>query len=264
MSVDHRTPDVKPQTETSDAFLDGRLQVLQPAAGFRAGLDSVLLGAAVRAGEGRLLDLGCGAGVAGLVALSHHRELMARFADADPAMVALCARNIAANGFADRAEAVLADAADAAGGPALARDAFDVVIANPPFFEAGAATAPADGAAAHSLPPGDLEQWVATAAARTRGGGEVIFIHRAEALAALAAAFARHLGGIEIQPLAPHPGAAANRILTRGVKGSRAPLSLLAPIAVHRAPGGAFSEPIEAVLRGRTPLDWQPRARSPT
>jgi tRNA1(Val) A37 N6-methylase TrmN6 len=261
MSVDHRSPDVKPQSETSDAFLDGRLRVLQPAGGFRAGLDSVLLGASVRAGQGTLLDLGSGAGVAGLVALSHHPGLSARFADRDPAMVALSARNIEANGFADRAEAMRADAA---GDRALQPDTFDTVIANPPFFEAGAATPPAEAAAAHALPPGDLERWVATAAASARSGGEVIFIHRAGALATLAAAFAGQLGGIEIQPLAPHPGAAANRILIRGIKGSRAPLSLLTPIAIHAAPGGAFSAEIEAVLRGRRLLDWQARVRSPT
>ncbi len=261
MSVDHRTQDVKPQTETSDAFLDGRLRVLQPAGGFRAGLDSVLLGASVRGAAGTLLDLGSGAGVAGLVALAHHRELNACFADIDPAMVGLSARNIEANDFAERARAVRADAADAAGCRALGPDPFDIVIANPPFFEQGAATVPADAETAHSLPAGDLDRWVATAAACARGGGEVIFIHRAASLAPLAAALARRLGGIEILPLAPHPGATANRVLMRGVKGSRAPLALLAPIAIHRAPGGAFSERIEAVLRGRARLDWQAAPR---
>lgn len=209
-----------------------------------------------------MLDLGSGAGVAALVALAHHSKLKALLVDADPALAELAARNIEANGFADRADAALADAATPGRG-ALARDGFDVVIANPPFFEAGAATAPAD-AAAHSLPPGALDRWVATAAACVRGGGELVFIHRAAALATLAAAFARRLGGIEILPLAPHPGAAATRILIRGLKGSRAPLALLAPIAVHETPGGPFSARIEAVLRGRGRLDWQAGPRSPT
>ncbi len=52
---------------TDDGFLDGRLKILQPAKGYRSGLDSVLLGAAVpaRAGE-RVLEAGAGVGVARL------------------------------------------------------------------------------------------------------------------------------------------------------------------------------------------------------
>src|SRR5690606_10981246 len=50
---------------TDDAFLGGRLQVLQPARGFRSGIDAVLLAAAAPAAAGeRVLDLGTGAGVA--------------------------------------------------------------------------------------------------------------------------------------------------------------------------------------------------------
>ena len=47
----------------SDAFLDGAITLRQPARGFRAGTDSVLLGAAIRAGRGeRVFEPGCGAG----------------------------------------------------------------------------------------------------------------------------------------------------------------------------------------------------------
>ena len=50
MSLDQPAALVKHQTVTRDAFLGGRLTVSQPRHGFRAGLDSVLLGAAVVAG----------------------------------------------------------------------------------------------------------------------------------------------------------------------------------------------------------------------
>ena len=48
-----------------DAFLGGRLVLRQPARGYRAGADAVMLAAAcsARAGE-RVLELGCGAGAA--------------------------------------------------------------------------------------------------------------------------------------------------------------------------------------------------------
>src|SRR5690606_37947746 len=67
MSLDQPNPFVKHQTITRDAFLGGKLIVSQPSHGFRAGLDSVLLGAAIPRGTNNLLDLGAGVGTASLV-----------------------------------------------------------------------------------------------------------------------------------------------------------------------------------------------------
>ena len=105
MSLDHPPNIVKHQTLTRDAFLGGRLNVTQPAKGFRAGLDSVLLGAAVSDAGGPLLDLGCGVGVAGMVALAHHPYISALLVDSNPEVLALATGNLADNGFAPRARA---------------------------------------------------------------------------------------------------------------------------------------------------------------
>ena len=52
---------------THDAFLGGKLQLLQPKNGYRAGVDPVFLAATVNAKEGEtVLDLGCGVGAAAL------------------------------------------------------------------------------------------------------------------------------------------------------------------------------------------------------
>ena len=57
-------------TETTvDDFYDGRVKVVQPVQGFRAGTDSLLLAAALRADfDGQALEIGCGAGGALLTA----------------------------------------------------------------------------------------------------------------------------------------------------------------------------------------------------
>ena len=61
-------PKAAPFATTDDAFLGGRVQVLQPRKGFRAGLDAVMLAAAVpaRAGD-RVCELGAGVGTAGVM-----------------------------------------------------------------------------------------------------------------------------------------------------------------------------------------------------
>jgi tRNA1(Val) A37 N6-methylase TrmN6 len=260
MSLDHDADVVKQQTPTRDAFLGGRLHVSQPSHGFRAGLDSVLLGAAVDPAAASLLDLGAGVGAASLVALAHHSSRTATLAERDEAMLALAAGNLAANGFADRARVVGLDvtatgaARSAAGLPA---DHFASVIANPPFFDPAAGTAPAAArAAARHMQPAALDLWARSAAAHAAPGGEVIFIHAAASLPALLSVLDRRFGALALLPLCPRPGEAATRVLVRGIKGSRAPLTLLASRALHAEEGRGFLPEFDAVFRGRDRLHW--------
>ena len=260
MSLDHATDFVKQQSLTRDAFLGGRLIVSQPGNGFRAGLDSVLLGAAVDPNAASLLDLGAGAGTAALVALAHAPVLTATLVEADAEMAALGTLNLAANGFAERGRVLILDATakgavrTAAGLPA---DHYACVIANPPFFDPRQGSAPASRrAAARHMPAAALDLWVKAAATSAAPGGEVIFIHAASALPALLASFDTRFGALTVLPLTPRQGESASRILIRGIKGSRAPLTLLAARALHEPAGGAFRSEFDAIFCGTARLVW--------
>mgnify|MGYP000294842841 CR=1 FL=1 len=259
MSLDQPSDFVKHQTVTRDAFLGGRLTVSQPKKGFRAGLDSVLLGASVPAGTARLLDLGAGVGTAGLVALAMDRAGAADLAERDEPTLALARINIDVNGFGARARLLAVDIAAkgaerrAAG---LADNGYDVVIANPPFFGAGTQAADTARANARHMETEAIELWVKCAASATRAAGMAIFIYPAQGLAALLGAFDRRFGDITILPLSPRPGAPASRVILRGVKGSRAPLTLLPSRPLHGPDGNAFTPEFDAILRGAAVLDW--------
>jgi tRNA1(Val) A37 N6-methylase TrmN6 len=260
MPLDHGS-DLVNQAVTSDAFLGGRLKLLQPRAGFRAGLDSVLLGAAVGAARGALLDLGAGVGTAALVALTHRPELSALLVENEPEALELAAQNIAANGFAGRAEPIPLDILDSAAAHAAAglrRDHYAAVIANPPFFAAGQGTRARgpERARARQMDSAALDTWARVAAGAAAPAGEVIFVIPAEVLAPLLAAFDRRFGALTLLPLAPRPGLPASRVLIRGIKGSRAPLTLLSTRALHEMEGNAFSPEFVAILTGATPLLW--------
>ena len=140
----------------------------------------------------------------------------------------------------------------------LASDHYAAVIANPPFFTAAQGTlAPEAGrAGARHMPVDALDRWVKTAAGSAAADGEVIFVLPADSLAAAVGAFTQRFGAIAILPFPPRPGGDASRILVRGIKGSRAPLTLLATRAVHVSEGAAFSPEIEAALQGETRLVW--------
>lgn len=232
----------------------------QPPAGFRAGLDSVLLGAAVRAGAECVLDLGAGAGTAALVALADRPGAHATLVEIDPAMAALAEANLAANGMQGRGTVLCLDltataAQRRAGG--LAADRFDSVIANPPFFAPGRGTAPAAArAGARHMPVDALERWVRAAATHAANGGEVIFIHVATALPALLAALGTRFGAVNVLPLLPRAGQPAHRVLVRGIKGSRAPFTLLAARPLHEDGGRTFRPEFEAIFRGAATLVW--------
>jgi tRNA1(Val) A37 N6-methylase TrmN6 len=260
MSLDEAADLVKQQTLTRDAFLGGRLTVSQPDKGFRAGLDSVLLGAAVNAGSRSLLDLGAGAGTAALVAMAESTALSGTLVEADPAMAALAALNLSANGMAERGKVLQLDLTAPGGVRAaagLATDHFTTVIANPPFFDPGRGSAPStERAEARHMDGEALDRWVKTAASHAAPGGEAIFIHVADALPLLLKAFVQRFGSVSVLPLLPRGGVAASRVLVRGIKGSRAPFTLLAARALHEPGGHTFRPEFEAILRGTARLIW--------
>jgi tRNA1(Val) A37 N6-methylase TrmN6 len=261
MSLDQPSDFVKPQTVTRDAFLGGRLTLSQPQSGFRAGLDSVLLGAAVPKDTQNLLDLGAGVGTAGLAALAMQRAARVDLVERDEATLALARDNVAQNGFADRARVLALDilatgAARRASG--LADNGYDAVIANPPFFGAGQGTHAPDRsrAAARHMAADELDSWVKCAASAAKAGGLAIFIYPAQGLSPLLAAFDRRFGGLVVLPLTARPCTPATRVLVRGIKGSRAPLTLLASRALHGPQGNGFAPEFDAILRGAAVLDW--------
>ncbi len=235
---------------TSDGFLGGRLTVLQPRLGYRAATDPVLLAAAVpaRAGDS-VLELGCGVGVASLCLLSRVPGLAATGVELQPLYADLARRNALANDLP--LTVITADMRDGA----LRDRRYDHVMANPPYFRAGAGTAARDAgretAFREDLP---LPDWIDIALRRTRDGGTVTLIHLAERLGDILQALTPRAGAVTLLPVAPRAGRAATRVILRAKKGSRAPLTLLAPLVLHQgadhlADGDDYADAARAVLR---------------
>ncbi|MFM2423232.1 MAG: hypothetical protein RL291_1762, partial [Pseudomonadota bacterium] len=138
----------KPVPSTVDAFFDGRMMIEQPARGYRAGLDAVLLATTVTPGLGHaVIDLGAGVGTVGLGLAVRAEGCRTTLVEREPELASLAARNIERNGLAGRARVIVADvAAPLSRAPDLARlrETFDLCTMNPPFFEDGRGTASSD------------------------------------------------------------------------------------------------------------------------
>ncbi len=243
---------------TDDAFLCGRLRLWQPARGYRAATDPVLLAAACPAHPGEsVLDLGCGAGAAALCLGARVPGLHLAGAEVQPGYAILARANAARNGMA--IEVVTADVANLP--PALRRD-FDHVIANPPYYAPGAGTRAADpGREAALREDTPWTVWVGTAARRLRPGGWLTLILGADRLAAALAAIEAEgrLGSVSVLPLAPRAGRDAVRVILRARKGGRAPLRLLAPLvihqgATHQGDREQYAPTVSGILRDGEPI----------
>jgi len=243
----NRQPDT-----TFDAFLGGRLTLEQPAKGYRAGVDPVLLAAAVPARSGEsVLELGCGSGAALLCLATrvtglglHAVEVQSRYAD-------LCRLNASANDI--NATVWTADLRNL---PSDLRNlTFDHVIANPPYFErASSISSPLPDRDMAFAGDTSIADWIDIATRRLKPKGMLTLIQKADRLPELMRAIDDRLGAIAVYPITGRIGRPADRIILRARKGGRTPFRLHAAIPLHDGPahtrdGEDYRPEISAILR---------------
>jgi len=243
---------------TKDRFLGGLLQIWQPRFGYRAGVDSVLLAAAVAATPGdHVLDLGCGAGVASLCLARRVPELALTGVEVQDEYAKLAKRNAAENNI--EMKVVTADVSNLP--PALREQSFDHVISNPPYYRRDHGTPAADAGRDKAL-AGDtlLATWVDAATRRLKPGGHLTIIQNADRMSDLLRAFDDRLGSIRIKPLAPRASRAAELVLVVAQKGGHGALRLLSPLVLHRGDrhdrdGESYTPVVRGILRNGDPLE---------
>ncbi len=243
-----------PSSLTDDAFLGGKLQILQPEKGHRAGIDAVFLAASIPAVDGEtVFEAGIGAGVAAMCLLARNPLLHVTGIELNSRYAVLCEQNAKRNNLSDHLRIITGDVKDA-----MRRDlahmpehgSFAHAFANPPYFEDGKVTQSPSllKAAAHSFGPDDLDLWIKLLHAMVTLRGTVTLIHRAETLGKILGSMEARFGDIRVAPLYAREGTAASRVIVQGVKGSKAPMQLLPGLILHEQDNG-FTPDAEAVLR---------------
>ncbi|MEM7745622.1 MAG: methyltransferase [Pseudomonadota bacterium] len=241
-----------------DAFLDGRVRLRQPVTGYRAATDPVLLAAATPAVSGNsVLDLGCGVGAAACCLGARVPSL-----DLHGLELQLLYARLARENAASNAQRFTVHDGDLRVMPrALKESVFDAVMLNPPWHSAEGSGSP-DPARdrAHRLDT-DMMTWLTAALARTRPGGWVVVIQRAERLPDILAGFGAQAGDIAVLPLAGREGRPAKRVIVKARKGSKGPFRLAPPLVLHRGTAHLtdaddFSDTATAILRDAAPIDF--------
>ncbi len=241
---------------TCNDFLGGRVRLWQPRSGYRAGVDPVLLAASVPAQAGQsVLELGCGAGAAIQCLMARVPLLKATGVELQAGYADLARCNSEQNAAITVVEADLNALPND-----LRQEQFDHVIANPPYYRAGAHSPATD--AGRQIALGEdtpLEDWINVAARRLAPRGYLHMIQRADRLPDMLAGCAGRLGSIQVLPLAPRADRASELVILRARKGGRAAFRLHAPLILHLGEqhvedGESYTPVVSAVLRDAADL----------
>ncbi|MBY0533322.1 MAG: methyltransferase [Xanthobacteraceae bacterium] len=231
---------------SDDAILGGRLKLLQPKEGHRAGHDAILLAAAAPKAN-MALDLGAGVGTAGLALLARKAASIVTLVEIDPALSELSSQNAIRNGFGNAARILRGDITEDL---PLQMDAYDLVIMNPPFNDAEMLQPSPDAsrAKAHVADPTTAERWILRASRHLKAGGCLTIIHRPEATLPILKSMDGRFGAIEMLPVFPEPDSAAIRMIVRAIKGRKTPTQMLPGIILNDS-NGRPSAVAEKILR---------------
>lgn len=236
-----------PMTEPV-TLLGGKVIADQSEAGFRSGLDAVLLGASIDIGPDETgLEFGCGSGAAMLVAAFHNPDSRFQGFDTDAAVLAIAGTNIAANGWPDRVAVFRANVSNPGElGPV------PQVFFNPPYYDDPKKLVAPDARKqaayiGHGVP---LQDWIKLAHTVLIPKGRVTLIHRADRLDDILMLLKKGFGDIAVKPVAPYADQPAKRVLVSARKGVKGPLKILPPLVLHDGSDRKYTPEAEAILRG--------------
>jgi tRNA1Val (adenine37-N6)-methyltransferase len=222
-----------PDEFTYDTLLRGRVGLYQPARGFRASLDPVLLAAFVAPPFGRFLDIGCGTGPLSFLLLARDPASNGVGVEIQPRLAALAEKGRVKNGFEGRFEI---RCGDVKGTPGL--QGFDLIATNPPYRPVGTGVLSPDSErsiANHEVSL-TLDGWLDVAAAALAPQGRLAVIFPAERLEELHAGLAaRGLTARRTRLVVARAGEAPGRVLLEAGRGGTEQIE--PPLVVHEAGG---------------------------
>ena len=228
--------------ETIDDLQNG-YRIIQKSAGFRFGIDAVLLSDFAKCNANRMMDLCTGTGIIPilLAAKTHIKRIDAIEIQQDIADMA--ERSVQLNQLSERIHIKCADLKAA---PEIyGKSVFDAVSVNPPYMKAGSGLKNPDDTkliSRHEVKC-TLEDVISVSASILKPHGKLFMVHRPQRLTDIICTMRKY----RLEPklmrfVAPHIGKEPNLVLIQGVKDSAPELKLLPQLYVYDAEGNYTKE----------------------
>lgn len=245
---------------TEDGFLGGRLTMRQPASGYRAGIEPVFLAASIDAKPlDRVLELGCGVGVALACLASRVADLRLAGIEVHQGLSELAKENMSLNNIDARIFK-----ADIRNLPReLLDESFDHILANPPFFSKSSGTlAREDSRKSGRVEDAELPVWIETAVRRLAPRGHFSIIQRTAKLRIILASLDNRMGDICVRPLVGRVGQEAEHIIVSARKGAKGGVRLLSPFVLHEGKHhdgdrDSYTSAAKAILRDGSGFEFK-------
>ncbi len=217
---------------TVDDFLGGRIKLVQPQAGYRVSMDSVMLAACVPAKSGeQVIEGGLGSAGAALCLARRVPGVRIHGLEIQDMMIEAARRNIVYNDLADSVTVEHGNIAE----PKGAAGRFDHAMINPPYLESGHAIRPPETnkGLAHMDHGVSLKNWINFCLYHVKYKGTISLVYRADRLDEVIARLHRRVGDLKILPLWPRLGEPAKRVILQGRKGTKGRAHLLPGLSLH-------------------------------
>ncbi len=232
---------------TLDSILD--IKVYQHREGYRFSMDAVVLYSFVNLKRvGRIVDLGAGSGVVGLLLAKKYSDASVTLVELQEGLLKLAKKNIRTNKLANRVQAVKADIRKLPEG----LEGSDLAVSNPPFRKPGTGRlSPGDerAVARHELKL-TLKELVAAASGLLRHGGRFSIIYHPARLAELM----DELRAVRLEPkrlrfVHGNVKSEAKIVLLEAVRGARRGLKVEKPLFVYKD-DGVYSDEVARIYGG--------------
>ena len=234
--------------ERSEQLKSGGLRFFYDDTLFRPCTDSFLLSAFPRLSPGlRVCDLGCGAGLIGMLLLQRQPDLFVTGMELQPEALAYMEKNAAENSLGTRLTALRGDLRQVR--QILPAGSFDLVVCNPPYYPSasGALSHRSETQGARAELFCTLEDVCAAAAYLLRWSGSFCLVHKPERLTDVLCAMRQwRVEPKRLRPVCKSPGAAPSLLLLEGRRGGKPGLSL-EPALILQTPSGAPTAEVDAI-----------------
>ncbi len=243
---------------SNDSLFDGELCCAQHVTGYRFSIDPVLLAHFVRLKKDeRVLDLGAGCGVLGLILLYRKPDSIQKLVafELQEGLTELISQNVITNSCQNKMEVVKGDLRCIA--DSFAASSFSSVVCNPPFYVPGSGRKSINEEAliARHQVRCNLSEILHSAAYVLKNRGRFFLVYPAEFLAVLFTQL--KISGFAVKRLQtvysyPEKESEARLVLIEALKNGGDGMRVESPLYIYSEKDGEYSQELQAMYQGNS------------